>query len=111
MGKIQVAIVDDNERMVGLLQEILNEDSEIEVVGTANDGMKALELIKDKKPDVVLLDLIMPKLDGLGVMESIRNEKQNKKSAILYCNNSYWARRNHRKCFFARSKLLYNETI
>ena len=69
MGKINVAIVDDNERIVKLLEEILKGDSDIEVVGTSENGIDALEMIKDKKPDVVLLDLIMPKLDGLGVME------------------------------------------
>ena len=72
MGKINVAIVDDNERMVNLLEDILKEDSEIEVVGKSENGLDALDMIKEKKPDVVLLDLIMPKLDGLGVMEKIK---------------------------------------
>lgn len=72
MNKISVVIVDDNQRMVSLLEEILKEDNSIEVVGTAENGMDALEIIKEKTPDVVLLDLIMPKLDGLGVMEKVR---------------------------------------
>lgn len=80
MGKINVAIVDDNERVVNLLEDILKEDSEIEVVGKAENGLDAVELIKEKKPDVVLLDLIMPKLDGLGVMEKIRKDSEFKKT-------------------------------
>ena len=72
MSKINVAIVDDNERMVNLLEDILKEDADIEVVGKSDNGMDALDMIKEKKPDVVLLDLIMPKLDGLGVMEKIK---------------------------------------
>ncbi len=80
MGKINVAIVDDNERMVNLLEDILKEDSEIEVVGKSENGIDALDMIKEKKPDVVLLDLIMPKLDGLGVMEKIRRDTELKKS-------------------------------
>lgn len=80
MGKINVAIVDDNERIVNLLVEILKNDQDIEVVGTADNGMEALTLIKEKKPDVVLLDLIMPKLDGLGVMEKIRFDDSYKKT-------------------------------
>lgn len=80
MGKINVAIVDDNERIVNLLVDILKSDSDIEVVGTSSNGMEALELIKDKKPDVVLLDLIMPKLDGLGVMEKVRLDESYKKT-------------------------------
>ena len=72
MSKISVVIADDNEKMVDLLCGILSEDKEIEVVGTASDGMKALDVIREKAPEVVLLDLIMPKLDGLGVMEHIK---------------------------------------
>ena len=80
MGKISVAIVDDNERILNLLEDILKEDTDIEVVGKAENGVEALELIKEKKPDVVLLDLIMPKLDGLGVMERIRKDSEYKKA-------------------------------
>ena len=79
MGKISVAIVDDNESMVKLLQDILKDDNDIEMVGSANNGMDALELIKQKKPDVVLLDLIMPKLDGLGVLEKVNLSTDYKK--------------------------------
>lgn len=74
MSNTRVVIADDNERMVNLLEEILSKDSNIEVVGIADNGVDALEVIKDSKPDVVLLDLIMPKLDGLGVMEKIQND-------------------------------------
>ena len=76
MGKISVAIVDDNERMVNLLEVILKEDSEIEIVGKSENGIDALSMIKEKKPDVVLLDLIMPKLDGLGVMEKVKRDSE-----------------------------------
>ncbi len=80
MAKINVAIVDDNERMVNLLSDIMKEDKDIEVVGTAGNGIDALSIIKDKSPDIVLLDLIMPKLDGLGVMEKVRNSSDYKKT-------------------------------
>ena len=79
MSKINVAIVDDNERMLGLLENILSEDNSISVVGKGGDGVQALELIREKEPDVVLLDLIMPKLDGLEVMQKVNREKNLKK--------------------------------
>lgn len=79
MGKISVVIADDNVRTAGILEEVINADKEIEVVGKAEDGMEALCLIKDKAPDVVLLDLIMPKLDGLGVMEQVKKDMTLKK--------------------------------
>lgn len=80
MTKTRVAVVDDNEIMVDLLVEIVKSDAELEVVGTAGNGIEALELIKEKEPDVVLLDLIMPKLDGLGVLEKVRSDSAYKKN-------------------------------
>lgn len=72
MSKISVAIVDDNERMVELLVEIMRDDSDVEVVGVAYNGLDAIQVIIEKHPDVVLLDLVMPKLDGLGVLEHFK---------------------------------------
>ena len=66
--------------MVNLLEDILKEDADIEVVGKSENGIDALDMIKEKKPDVVLLDLIMPKLDGLGVMEKVRRDSEFKKN-------------------------------
>ncbi len=79
MGKITVLIADDNIRSAGLMEEAIKKDKEIEVVGKAEDGMETLELIREKEPDVVLLDLIMPKLDGLGVMEQVKKDVSLKK--------------------------------
>ena len=79
MSKINVAIVDDNERMVHLLDNILKTDENIQVVGSASDGISAVSVIKEKEPDIVLLDLIMPKLDGLGVMQKINKDTSLKK--------------------------------
>ena len=65
MEKLNVAIADDNERMLRLLGAIIESDEELNVVGTAKDGEEAYNVIKTKEPDVVLLDIVMPKLDGL----------------------------------------------
>ena len=75
MRKVNVAIADDNELMLQLLEEIISEDIELELVGKAKDGVEALEIIKDKQPDIMLLDVVMPNLDGLGVLEKVRNDK------------------------------------
>ncbi len=79
MGQIRVAIADDNERMVDILDSIVKRDSEIRIVGKANNGEEVYRMIKEKEPDVVLLDLIMPKLDGLSVMERINQDRTIKK--------------------------------
>ena len=70
-SKLSVAIADDNERILRLLEEIVSNDEELQVVGTAKDGEAAYKMIKEKEPDVVLLDIVMPKLDGLGVLDKI----------------------------------------
>ena len=76
MSKLSVAIADDNERILQLLGEIVSNDEELQVVGTAKDGEEAYKLIKDKEPDVVLLDIVMPKLDGLGVLDRVYKDKE-----------------------------------
>ena len=76
MEKINVLIVDDNARTVAMLEEIVQGDEDMTVIGKAENGLDALEMIKEKEPDVVLLDLIMPKLDGLGVLEKIKKDKE-----------------------------------
>lgn len=71
MEKLHVAIADDNERMVQLLENIVSSDRELEVVGKAGNGEDLVNIIRQKEPDVVLLDIIMPKVDGLSVMQKI----------------------------------------
>lgn len=66
MDKLNVAIADDNDLMRQLLDTIVQSDEELSVVGTAKDGEEAYQMIKEKEPDVVLLDIVMPKMDGLG---------------------------------------------
>ena len=75
MEKLKVAIVDDNAKMRELLNEIVTKDNDLQVIGMAEDGEAACKLIKEKQPDVVLLDIIMPKLDGLEVLERIHSDK------------------------------------
>lgn len=79
MTQLNVAIADDNERMLNILGEIIESDKELQLVGKANNGEEMYEIIREKQPDVVLLDLIMPKMDGLSVMELVGKDKMIKK--------------------------------
>ncbi|MDD3360558.1 MAG: sporulation transcription factor Spo0A [Hespellia sp.] len=74
MELLKVAIADDNERMLNMLDEIITSDKELTLVGKAKNGEDMCQIIKNKQPDVVLLDLIMPKMDGLSVMEQINHD-------------------------------------
>lgn len=83
MSGVRTLIVDDNKRIISILKDALSKDEEITVVGTASDGEEALKKIHLLKPDVVLLDLIMPKIDGLGVMERVKNMTLDDKPKII----------------------------
>jgi len=79
MEKLTVAIAEDNELMLGLLEEIVANDKELDVVGTARNGEDIYKIIKEEEPDVVLLDIVMPKLDGLGVLDKVNQDSSIKK--------------------------------
>jgi two-component system response regulator (stage 0 sporulation protein A) len=74
MEHLNVAIADDNERLLDMLDHIISADKSLSVVGKAKNGEDICQIIRKKQPDVVLLDLIMPKMDGLTVMEQINND-------------------------------------
>ena len=75
MQKIKVMIVDDSALMRKLLMEILQKDEEIEVVGTAMNGMFALNKLKSLNPNIITLDIEMPKMNGLEFLEEKRKMK------------------------------------
>ena len=69
--KIKVFIADDNTEFVSTLVTYLDSQDDMEVVATARDGLEAIDKIQDCDPDVAILDVIMPQLDGLGVLEAL----------------------------------------
>ena len=71
MKTIRVLIIDDSALIRGVLTEILSDDPEIEVVGAAPDPFIAREKIKTLKPDVLTLDVEMPKMDGLTFLKKL----------------------------------------
>ena len=71
MEKIKLMIVDDNRGFVDVLSEHFKATEDVEVIGVARDGAEAIGMIETFSPDVVLLDMIMPKLDGMGVLEHV----------------------------------------
>jgi len=79
--KIRVVIVDDHPIVREGLRKLLQLEDDIEVVGEAENGRQALELVEDVHPDVVLLDLKMPGMDGLTALQSLQH--QAKKTHII----------------------------
>lgn len=82
-SKIKILIADDNKDFCSILSEYLEMQEDFEIVGTAKDGIDALDLISSKLPDVVILDIIMPHLDGLGVLEKLNSMKLEKIPKII----------------------------
>lgn len=71
---IRVVLVDDHAMVRAGLEQLLGGDMDVEVVGTASDGLAAVDVVKETLPDVVLMDLQMPGTDGVSATRMIRDE-------------------------------------
>ena len=81
--KIRVLLADDNKDFCDILKNYLNKQPNIDVIDVAFDGSEAYDKILTLKPDVVLLDEVMPHLDGIGVLEKLQNVKDIKTMCIM----------------------------
>jgi len=72
--KVRALIVDDSAYMRVVLKDMLESDQGISVIGTAKDGLEAIDKVKALKPDVVLLDIQMPRMDGVATLQRIMKE-------------------------------------
>src|SRR5215467_10045870 len=73
--KVRVVIADDERPARSFLASVLRKFDDVEVVGEASNGMEAVSLIESKRPDLALIDLRMPELDGLGVVRLLRKDR------------------------------------
>lgn len=80
---IKILIADDNKDFCELLKEFLQQQEDFELTGIAFNGMEALELIQEQSPDVLVLDVIMPHLDGIGVLEKLSEATREKPKVIM----------------------------
>jgi len=81
--KIQIVIADDNKEFGDILSEYLSSQDDIEIVGVAREGNEACDMIAEKQPDIAILDIIMPHLDGLGVLEKINTMSLKKRPLFI----------------------------
>ena len=81
--KIKILVSDDNQDFARTLVSYLSKDEDLEVVGIARDGQDAYNKIVETKPDIALLDIIMPHLDGLGVLEKLNAADLSKKPMCI----------------------------
>ncbi|HSJ36634.1 MAG TPA: sporulation transcription factor Spo0A [Planococcus sp. (in: firmicutes)] len=83
MEKITIAIADDNRQLAAMMEEYLNLQPNMEVVAVAHNGRECIELLKEHKVDILLLDNIMPFLDGIGVLDAIKDEEGLQKLRVI----------------------------
>ena len=87
MEKIRVLIADDHSMVREGLKQLIEMEDDIKVIAQAGDGEETIEKIKTAGPDIVLLDINMPKKNGLDVLRTVRDENDNCKIIILTIHN------------------------
>jgi len=88
MGKINVLLADDHVLVRNGIKSMLESEADISVVGEASDGAEAVESVKKLKPDIVILDIRMPKMTGLEAAAKLRQAVPGVKSVILSMHDS-----------------------
>ena len=87
MESIKIVIADDHRMIREGLKQLLELEGDITVIGEAGDGLSCLNLINEKEPDVLLLDINMPEMNGLQVLEKLKASKCKSKVLILTIHN------------------------
>ena len=83
MGKIKVLVADDHTILRQGIKSLLANEEEIEVIGEAKDGREALTIIEETLPDVILMDIAMPGIDGLSVCEHLKSSMSNPPPVLM----------------------------
>ena len=86
--EIRVVIVDDQELMRTALRMMVESQPDLRLVGEAADGIEALEVVRSRRVDVVLMDLRMPRLDGIAATAQIVSELPRTRICLLYTSPS-----------------------
>ena len=79
---IKILIADDNKQFCENLKQFLESKENMIVVGIADNGVDALKMVEDEEPDILILDLILPRLDGLGVLNQLNGMNHRPKVII-----------------------------
>lgn len=81
--KLRVVLVDDSRSALAKLESMLRALESVEVVGTATDGVMAVTVVGQKRPDLVLMDIVMPNLDGIAALRLLRSQQPAVRVAIV----------------------------
>jgi two-component system response regulator (stage 0 sporulation protein A) len=81
--RFKVAIADDNQEFTSLLSEFVSAQKDMEVVGVAYNGEEVISLVEEAEPDVLVLDIIMPVMDGIAVLEKLQESSVKSPKVIM----------------------------
>lgn len=87
-GRVRVVIADDHRPFAEALEAVLSTDARITVIARAADGREAVDLAREHKPDVVLMDIAMPVMDGIDATRAIRGELPDTSVIVLTGSNA-----------------------
>lgn len=82
-GRIRILIADDNREFCGILKDYFNNERDFEIIDVCNNGMEVIEAVEKNEVDVLILDLIMPYMDGIGVLEKLNETNLAKRPKII----------------------------
>ncbi len=82
-NKIKVLVADDNREFCGILRDYFSNDSDFEMVGICSNGIEVLDVLEKKDAEVLILDLIMPYMDGIGVLEKMNELKPEDRPKVI----------------------------
>ncbi len=80
---LSVVLVDDSKVVLAQLEELIGSIDGVEVVGTANDGTSAIRVVRDVQPDLAIMDIVMPGMDGLAALRLIHANFSHTRVAML----------------------------
>lgn len=83
MERISVCLVDDNKELIMMMEEYFGKEEDIEVIGTATNGRDGLEMLSLLEPDILILDIIMPHVDGIAVLNEMRSMDMVKRPQVI----------------------------
>src|SRR5665648_289430 len=79
----KIIVVDDNRKLCNVLKTYIEDQEDLSIVGVAHNGLEAMEVVQSQEPDLIILDLVMPSLDGLGVLERINARTTMKRPKVI----------------------------
>src|SRR4030042_5163817 len=104
---MKIVIADDSSLLRDRIKSLLNDINDVFVVGEAENGVEALQLIREKEPDLAIIDIRMPEMNGIEVLMKIRDLKMKVKICIL---TSYPYPQYKKRCFEAGADYFLSKT-